>query len=82
VPPGWTSLSLFTAPARASGSRDPILKRVDGLPTPELLMSPRVPASLCLCLSGAVVIAFVVCWLPYHVRRLMFCYISDEQWTP
>lgn len=31
---------------------------------------------------GAVVIAFVVCWLPYHVRRLMFCYISDEQWTP
>nr|XP_034351737.1 neurotensin receptor type 1 [Arvicanthis niloticus]XP_034351738.1 neurotensin receptor type 1 [Arvicanthis niloticus] len=29
----------------------------------------------------AVVIAFVVCWLPYHVRRLMFCYISDEQWT-
>ncbi|XP_058892539.1 neurotensin receptor type 1 [Kogia breviceps] len=30
----------------------------------------------------AVVIAFVVCWLPYHVRRLMFCYIADEQWTP
>ncbi|XP_036038960.1 neurotensin receptor type 1 [Onychomys torridus] len=29
----------------------------------------------------AVVIAFVVCWLPYHIRRLMFCYISDEQWT-
>ncbi|XP_020488016.1 neurotensin receptor type 1 [Labrus bergylta] len=25
----------------------------------------------------AVVIAFVVCWLPYHTRRLMFCYISD-----
>ncbi|XP_071329114.1 neurotensin receptor type 1 [Trachinotus anak] len=25
----------------------------------------------------AVVIAFVVCWLPYHARRLMFCYISD-----
>ena len=32
--------------------------------------------------SGAVVVAFVVCWLPYHVRRLMFCYISGEQWTP
>ncbi|XP_036101761.1 neurotensin receptor type 1 [Molossus molossus] len=29
----------------------------------------------------AVVIAFVVCWLPYHVRRLMFCYIPEEQWT-
>uniref|UniRef100_A0A3B5KJ20 Neurotensin receptor 1 (high affinity) n=1 Tax=Xiphophorus couchianus TaxID=32473 RepID=A0A3B5KJ20_9TELE len=27
--------------------------------------------------SGAVVVAFVVCWLPYHARRLMFCYISD-----
>ncbi|KAM8864790.1 neurotensin receptor type 1 [Spinachia spinachia] len=25
----------------------------------------------------AVVIAFVVCWLPYHARRLMFCYVSD-----
>ncbi|XP_054655307.1 neurotensin receptor type 1 [Dunckerocampus dactyliophorus] len=25
----------------------------------------------------AVVIAFVVCWLPYHSRRLMFCYVSD-----
>lgn len=24
-----------------------------------------------------VVIAFVVCWLPYHVRRLMFCYVTE-----
>ncbi|KAM9589989.1 neurotensin receptor type 1 [Trichechus inunguis] len=30
----------------------------------------------------AVVIAFIVCWLPYHVRRLLFCYVSEEQWTP
>ncbi|MEE6506232.1 hypothetical protein FKM82_007599 [Ascaphus truei] len=29
----------------------------------------------------AVVLAFVVCWLPYHVRRLMFCYIPEELWT-
>ncbi|XP_062925523.1 neurotensin receptor type 1-like [Mobula hypostoma] len=29
----------------------------------------------------AVVIAFVVCWLPYHVRRLMFCYVPKHQWT-
>ncbi|XP_052396262.1 neurotensin receptor type 1-like [Carassius gibelio] len=28
----------------------------------------------------AVVIAFVVCWLPYHARRLMYCYVTD--WTP
>ncbi|XP_017342043.1 neurotensin receptor type 1 [Ictalurus punctatus] len=27
----------------------------------------------------AVVIAFVVCWLPYHARRLMYCYVND--WT-
>ncbi|XP_062396185.1 neurotensin receptor type 1-like [Sardina pilchardus] len=26
-----------------------------------------------------VVVAFVVCWLPYHMRRLMFCYIIE--WT-
>ncbi|XP_053308719.1 neurotensin receptor type 1 [Spea bombifrons] len=28
-----------------------------------------------------VVIAFVVCWLPYHVRRLMFCYVPENLWT-
>uniref|UniRef100_A0A4W3J1J7 Neurotensin receptor 1 n=1 Tax=Callorhinchus milii TaxID=7868 RepID=A0A4W3J1J7_CALMI len=26
----------------------------------------------------AVVIAFVVCWLPYHTRRLMFCYVPED----
>lgn len=30
--------------------------------------------------TGAVVIAFVVCWLPYHARRLMYCYVTE--WTP
>ncbi|KAF7248830.1 Neurotensin receptor type 1 [Varanus komodoensis] len=30
---------------------------------------------------GAVVIAFVVCWLPYHVRRLMYCYVPENQWS-
>ncbi|XP_078412389.1 neurotensin receptor type 1 [Cetorhinus maximus] len=29
----------------------------------------------------AVVIAFVVCWLPYHMRRLMFCYVPKHLWT-
>ncbi|XP_026718101.1 neurotensin receptor type 1 [Athene cunicularia] len=29
----------------------------------------------------AVVIAFVVCWLPYHIRRLMFCYVPSSHWT-
>ncbi|XP_055508065.1 neurotensin receptor type 1 [Leucoraja erinacea] len=29
----------------------------------------------------AVVIAFVVCWLPYHIRRLMFCYVPKHHWT-
>ncbi|KFP19986.1 Neurotensin receptor type 1, partial [Egretta garzetta] len=32
-------------------------------------------------LQGAVVIAFVVCWLPYHIRRLMFCYVPSSHWT-
>ncbi|KAG9330603.1 hypothetical protein JZ751_023710, partial [Albula glossodonta] len=27
----------------------------------------------------AVVLAFVVCWLPYHARRLMFCFVTE--WT-
>ncbi|KFP04043.1 Neurotensin receptor type 1, partial [Calypte anna] len=31
--------------------------------------------------EGAVVIAFVVCWLPYHIRRLMFCYVPSSHWT-
>uniref|UniRef100_A0AAV2M1L1 G-protein coupled receptors family 1 profile domain-containing protein n=1 Tax=Knipowitschia caucasica TaxID=637954 RepID=A0AAV2M1L1_KNICA len=30
---------------------------------------------------GVVVIAFVVCWLPYHARRLMFCYVNITDWS-
>lgn len=29
----------------------------------------------------AIVIAYIVCWLPYHARRLMFCYIPDDDWS-
>lgn len=29
----------------------------------------------------AIVIAYFVCWLPYHTRRLMFCYIPDDEWS-
>ncbi|XP_040849860.1 neurotensin receptor type 2 [Ochotona curzoniae] len=29
----------------------------------------------------AIVAVYVVCWLPYHARRLMYCYIPDDQWT-
>ncbi|KAM8953234.1 neurotensin receptor type 2 [Pelodytes ibericus] len=29
----------------------------------------------------AIVIAYVVCWLPYHARRLMFCYVPDDEWS-
>ncbi|XP_053316424.1 neurotensin receptor type 2 [Spea bombifrons] len=29
----------------------------------------------------AIVIAYVVCWLPYHARRLMFCYVPDDKWS-
>ncbi|KAM8931765.1 neurotensin receptor type 2 [Lycaon pictus] len=29
----------------------------------------------------AIVAVYVICWMPYHVRRLMYCYISDDGWT-
>lgn len=33
------------------------------------------------CPSGAIVAVYVICWLPYHARRLMYCYIPDDEWT-
>jgi hypothetical protein len=29
----------------------------------------------------AVVVAFVICWAPFHAQRLMTIYTSDDQWT-
>ncbi|XP_021104052.1 neurotensin receptor type 2 isoform X1 [Heterocephalus glaber] len=29
----------------------------------------------------AIVAVYVVCWLPHHARRLMFCYVADDAWT-
>ncbi|XP_007933318.1 neurotensin receptor type 2 [Orycteropus afer afer] len=29
----------------------------------------------------AIVAVYVICWLPYHTRRLMYCYITDDGWT-
>ncbi|XP_039087006.1 LOW QUALITY PROTEIN: neurotensin receptor type 2 [Hyaena hyaena] len=29
----------------------------------------------------AIVAVYVVCWMPYHARRLMYCYVSDDGWT-
>uniref|UniRef100_A0A8C5KD89 Neurotensin receptor 2 n=1 Tax=Jaculus jaculus TaxID=51337 RepID=A0A8C5KD89_JACJA len=29
----------------------------------------------------AIVAVYVICWLPYHARRLMYCYIPDDGWT-
>ncbi|XP_062933810.1 neurotensin receptor type 2 [Cynocephalus volans] len=29
----------------------------------------------------AIVAVYVICWLPYHARRLMYCYVSDDGWT-
>lgn len=31
--------------------------------------------------AGAIVAVYVVCWMPYHARRLMYCYIPDDSWT-
>ncbi|XP_059145448.1 tachykinin-like peptides receptor 86C [Physella acuta] len=33
-------------------------------------------------LSFAVVIAFFVCWAPFHAQRLMTVYINPAEWTP
>ena len=30
----------------------------------------------------AVVVAFFICWAPFHAQRLMTIYIRDDQWTP
>ncbi|KAK6169605.1 hypothetical protein SNE40_020620 [Patella caerulea] len=30
----------------------------------------------------AVVVAFFVCWAPFHAQRLMTLYVKREQWTP
>ncbi|XP_057599228.1 LOW QUALITY PROTEIN: neurotensin receptor type 2 [Hippopotamus amphibius kiboko] len=29
----------------------------------------------------AIVAVYVVCWMPYHARRLMYCYVPDDGWT-
>ncbi|XP_045404816.1 neurotensin receptor type 2 [Lemur catta] len=29
----------------------------------------------------AIVAVHVVCWMPYHARRLMYCYVPDDEWT-
>ncbi|XP_043938150.1 neurotensin receptor type 2 [Protopterus annectens] len=29
----------------------------------------------------AIVIAYVICWLPYHARRLMYCYVPTDSWS-
>jgi len=30
----------------------------------------------------AVVVAFFICWAPFHAQRLMTIYIPADQWTP
>lgn len=32
-------------------------------------------------ISVAVVVAFFVCWAPFHSQRLMTSYLSRDQWT-
>lgn len=33
-------------------------------------------------MSVAVVVAFFICWAPFHAQRLMTVYILEGQWTP
>ena len=37
---------------------------------------------MCLYFSVAVVIAFFICWAPFHTQRLMVIYIKKKDWTP
>jgi len=30
----------------------------------------------------AVIVAFVLCWAPFHAQRLMTVYVPDDRWTP
>ncbi|ERE68295.1 neurotensin receptor type 2 [Cricetulus griseus] len=39
------------------------------------------PLSLSHCPAGAIVAVYVICWLPYHARRLMYCYVPDDGWN-
>lgn len=32
-------------------------------------------------MTVAVVVAFFICWAPFHAQRLMTIYIRDHQWT-
>jgi len=29
----------------------------------------------------AVVVAFFICWAPFHAQRLMTIYVRNDQWT-
>uniref|UniRef100_A0A673IIK6 Neurotensin receptor 1 n=1 Tax=Sinocyclocheilus rhinocerous TaxID=307959 RepID=A0A673IIK6_9TELE len=44
-----------------------------------LVSDYHVPCHFFSLLSGGVVFAFVLCWFPYHCRRLMYCYVTG--WT-
>lgn len=37
---------------------------------------------LILSVTVAVVVAFFMCWAPFHAQRLMTLYIEQAQWTP
>ena len=36
----------------------------------------------CCVVTVAVVVAFFICWAPFHAQRLMTIYIREDQWTP
>ena len=35
-----------------------------------------------MCFSVAVVVAFFICWAPFHTQRLMYIYHKPQYWTP
>lgn len=85
---GWLSLRVInsshysnTRTSGAAGKQSQQLNPSRQVPfSPWWSIAHQVKAFFS-CLAGAVVIAFVVCWLPYHIRRLMFCYVPSSHWT-
>ncbi|KFP63224.1 Neurotensin receptor type 1, partial [Cariama cristata] len=71
-----TMLSMSMEPSRVQALKHGV--RV--LPKYLSINSAELPRDVC-APCCAVVIAFVVCWLPYHIRRLMFCYVPSSHWT-
>ncbi|XP_048208192.1 LOW QUALITY PROTEIN: neurotensin receptor type 2 [Perognathus longimembris pacificus] len=66
-------LLSFIAWRKTLGGQAGLLRHKDASQIRRLQNSIRV--------LRAIVAVYVVCWLPYHARRLVYCYVSDDGWS-